>query len=280
MSIDYEKSAELDTETTLALSDLVLQNIKSARSKLKQILKNMDNIERFREQEISYLDENAPARIVRTEVLADINELCNEFRWGAESLAKRATFAAVDTLPPFRIPNPIKREELYSDAILPAIDLDCALENDVFYLRMPMLWSKNNKLHKTARGYNIGPEQSRMYKEVIGYAILKMPNYDDGFFDSFNRKTFHYTFVYPDDEKKSYFIIDSDNHETKSVTDAVARFTKGRDDAQYCDFVYTTLLTNELPEGTYLTVFPSMRTTISDEKLIDFWKKRIEKKPE
>lgn len=278
MYTDYEKFAELDTETTLALSELVLQNIKSARNKLKQIIKKMDDIEKYREQEVSHFDKDAPARIVRTEVLADINDLCYEFRWGAESLAKRATFAAVDTLPPYRIPNPVKSEALHSDAILPAIDLDCALENDVFYLRLPMLWSRNNKLHKTAYGYNIGPEQSRMYKEVIGHAILKMPNCDD-LFDRFTRKTFHYTFVYPDSKKKSYFIIDSDNHETKSVTDAVARFTKGHDDAQYCDFVYTTLLTNELPEGTYLTVFPSMKMSISDEKLIEFWKERIAKNP-
>ena len=177
MYTDYEKSVELDTETTLALSELVLQNIKSARSKLKQIIKKMDDIEKYREQEVSHFDKDVPARIVRTEVLADINALCYEFRWGAESLAKRATFAAVDTLPPYRIPNPVKSEELYSNVVMPAIDLDCALENDVFYLRMPMLWSRNNKLHKTAYGYNIGPEQSRMYKEVIGYTNRKAAEY-------------------------------------------------------------------------------------------------------
>ena len=57
-----EKSVELDTETTLALSELVLQNIKSARSKLKQIIKKMDDIEKYREQEVSHFDKDVPAR--------------------------------------------------------------------------------------------------------------------------------------------------------------------------------------------------------------------------
>lgn len=61
-----------------------------------------------------------------------------------------------------------------------------------------------------------------------------------------------YSFFYP---KNTKYALDSDNHDTKCVTDTIAEFLPDFDSPRTCDFFYRSVFTDKVPSGTYIIVF-------------------------
>lgn len=65
------------------------------------------------------------------------------------------------------------------------------------------------------------------------------------------KKNILYMFVY---HSSRMFVIDSDNHDTKVMTDIICSHTEGGDTAKNCSFFFISICDDNLPEGTYITV--------------------------
>ena len=69
----------------------------------------------------------------------------------------------------------------------------------------------------------------------------------------FKKKLVSFFFVYHTDTKD---IPDSDRHDTKTITDAITGWLPGGDAAASCSFFQKTLLTDDVPAGTFVVVSP------------------------
>lgn len=72
-------------------------------------------------------------------------------------------------------------------------------------------------------------------------------------FEMFREKTVTFFSVYPSNEAS---LLDSDNHDTKTITDAITDYLPGGDDAPGCDFSFKTVLTDEIEPGSYIVISP------------------------
>ncbi len=160
----------------------------------------------------------------------------------------------------------------YASNIIPVDGIECYLEQDAIYIRLPMLWSRNNGKRSSKRETFFVPEMSKMYRESVDAAIRLTGNYSPESFADYEYKTFQYTFLYH--KSGEYVCVDTDNHETKAVTDAVAGFLPNGDSARYASFVERTTFSDDISAGTYLTVIPGEFNVYSIEEIIDYWRNK------
>ena len=70
------------------------------------------------------------------------------------------------------------------------------------------------------------------------------------------------------------YLIDNDNHETKHVTDAIARLLPAGDTPLNCNFYSSAMVTDQIPEGTYITVTAMEKGMMEDKEIVRFWKEK------
>lgn len=121
---------------------------------------------------------------------------------------------------------------------------DAFVEDGVLFVRIPML----GKRVFTAK--NIGGqwalEGSPFYRNELKAALLRVEDH----IPWEANHTLNYVFVYGTNRVG----LDSDNHDTKGITDTICSMFRGSDDCRYCSFTYDTLHTKAVPEGTYIAV--------------------------
>lgn len=152
--------------------------------------------------------------------------------------------------------------------------VEVKLEEDGIFIRLPMIWSRNRAENVSMDRFVKLSLRSIMYRDVLKNAIKNASGFDQYPFENYRYKTINYIFVYPRKGMNQLFIADTDNHETKSITDAICDYLPHRDSGLYSDFFFTTIATDTIPEGTYITVFPQNKMLQTEEQLIDYWSKQ------
>lgn len=78
-----------------------------------------------------------------------------------------------------------------------------------------------------------------------------------------------FLYVYPTNE---HLILDSDNHDTKSVTDAITSFILCGDSPCFCSYSYLTTRSDAIPKGTYITVSSGFGKSPNYNDILSKWK--------
>ena len=172
----------------------------------------------------------------------------------------------------FQIESELKPDDLKE--VLEEKFVEVKLEEDGIFIRLPMIWSRNRAENVSMDRFFRLSLRSKMYRDFLKNAIKNAPAFDQYPFEKYRHKTVNYYFVYPRKEMNSLFITDTDNHETKSVTDAICRFLPYGDSGMYTDFFYKTIATDAIPKGTYITVFPHKSMLQTKERLLEYWSKQ------
>ena len=86
------------------------------------------------------------------------------------------------------------------------------------------------------------------------------------------KKCITYLFIYRDTAAPH---LDSDNHNTKSITDVICSYFEAGDDGFYADFRFFTRASELLPAGTYITVSAMDGALPTPEHIIEMWTARL-----
>lgn len=218
------------------------------------------------------IEEGMIRRCEKSEVFTCISSLSDEVfsatRYACHELN------AVSNNPPaieLRVDSESERKRYFRKVVLPQDQVISHLAENAIYVRTPMLWSRNNRRIRGNKGRTIGPEKCTVFRDSVYYSILLDPNYQQYDFSKYKRKIIHYLFVYRDLPTNRMYLIDNDNHETKHVTDAIVRFLPAGDTPLNCNFYSSALLTDLVPEGTYVTVTPMEDGVKPDDDIVRFW---------
>ena len=121
-------------------------------------------------------------------------------------------------------------------------------------LQLPMLGSRWRKLSSKTKQISAEDAYGTMFHNIILDEIRRLfsknPDLDP---ELFREKTLTYFFNY---SSRDVHIMDSDNHATKSVTDAICSALLGSDSGPSTSFFYATTIVDDLPKGTYVIVSP------------------------
>ena len=128
----------------------------------------------------------------------------------------------------------------------------CSLEidNGIVYARTPNLYSRYSSTYKTATSRSL---ISHCRKELERLTEEKIPPEM-----RYSEKNIDTLFVYGY-TRNPFTIPDANNVDTKSVIDGLVGFWSGGDGAS-CSFSESTIITDELPPGTYFTITKGTRS--------------------
>ena len=198
------------------------------------------------------------------EVFSSMRNACNELN-------------AASNAPPaveIRTDPETEKKRYYRTVVLPQDQVVSFLTQDAIFVRTPMLWSRNNRRVRGDKGRTIGPEKCTVYRESVYYSIILDPLFPQYDFSGFKKKIFHYLYIYHDLPANRMYLIDNDNHETKHVTDAIARLLPAGDTPLNCNFYSSAMVTDQIPEGTYITVTAMEKGMMEDKEIVRFWKEK------
>ena len=176
-------------------------------------------------------------------------------------------------------PEEVKKR-YFRTVVLPQDQVVSCLTDDAIFVRTPMLWSRNNRRVRGGKGRVIGPEKCTVYRDSVYYSIVLDPAFSRYDFSKFKKKIIHYLYVYRDLPTNKMYLIDNDNHETKHVTDAICRLLPAGDTPLNCNFYASAMLTDCVPEGTYITVTTMENGLMNEKEIVSFWSKRTERDAE
>ena len=167
-----------------------------------------------------------------------------------------------------------EKKRYFRKVVLPQDQVVSHLADHAIFVRTPMLWSRNNRRIRGNKGRTIGPEKCTVYRDSVYYSILLDPEYQTYDFSQFKRKIIHYLYVYRDLPANKMYLIDNDNHENKHVTDAIVRFLPAGDTPLNCNFYSSALVSDQIPEGTYVTVTPMETGILPVDDIVKFWREQ------
>lgn len=197
------------------------------------------------------------------EVFSALRSACNQLN-------------SISTAPPaveIRSNPEEEKTRYYRSVVLPQDQVVSHLTEKAIYVRTPMLWSRNNRRIRGGKGRTIGPEKCTVYRDSVYYSIVLDPDFQSYDFSKYKRKIIHYLYIYRDLPNNKMYLIDNDNHETKHVTDAIVRLLPAGDTPMNCNFYYSAMVTDLIPEGTYVTVTTMENGMMEDDEIVSFWRK-------
>ena len=180
--------------------------------------------------------------------------------------------ARVPDISSFQIESELDSDDL--EEILRSNSIEVGLEDSGIFIRLPMLWSRNKAENVSLDKFYKVSLRSKIFRESVQTAIKTAPNFEQYPFEKYLYKTINYCFVYPRKGMSELYISDTDNHETKSITDAICHYLPKKDSGLYTDFSYKTIATDAIPEGTYITVLPQADMRMAQEQLLEYWQNR------
>lgn len=171
-------------------------------------------------------------------------------------------------------------QSYYNRIILRQTNICACLEPDAIYIRTPILCNVQNRSQRRGENRTAGSAQSKIYREAVRYAITACDNYGSYPFEEYAWKMIHFFYVYHGLPANRVYICDNDNHETKHVIDAITHFFPLGDHPLSCEIHASATLSDEVEEGTYITVTRLEDGLKSRADILKFWKEREEKCPE
>lgn len=152
------------------------------------------------------------------------------------------------------------------------------LHKEAIYVRLPMLWARNQRYGRGQYGQITGREKIIFFRDDIAACIKRADEFETFDFEKFSSKIVHYLYVYSDHPAQKRFVVDNDNHETKYVQDAITMFLPYGDSPFWCSTYSSAILSNRIPEGTYITVTPYQTGILTDERVVAWWEKHLSRR--
>lgn len=157
--------------------------------------------------------------------------------------------------------------QIYQKVARETGDFDAFVEGNLLLVRMPMLPSI--RAHGVIKnGQKRAIFDTPMFVETVRGSVLsvkeKLPK--------IAKKCLTYLFIYRDAAAPH---LDSDNHNTKSITDVICSYFEAGDDGFYADFRFFTRVSEFLPAGTYVTVSAMDDVLPTPEHIIEMWTERV-----
>lgn len=146
--------------------------------------------------------------------------------------------------------------------------VDAFLTPEGIFVKTPMLCKRVPFFFNVGRR-TICRDHLELFASSVRFAIQNADGFLSYPFADFDKKTVHFLFVYGSDSSS---IIDNDNHDTKSVSDAITWFLPGGDAAVNCVFLCSTVIDSRLPEGAYVTATKGRNTQLPEEYIIKKWR--------
>ncbi len=141
------------------------------------------------------------------------------------------------------------------------------IEGEILMIKLPML-SEKTRVKTIVDNRPIVINHFAFFCESLRAELMlleeKMPHYP--------KKNIQYIFVYPTNATR---ILDSDNHDTKAITDTITSFTVGGDTSESCSFSYQTVRSDNIPSGTYITVSPTFGKSPDADEILTKWQHEI-----
>lgn len=146
-------------------------------------------------------------------------------------------------------------------------DFDAFVKGNLLLVRMPMLPSI--RAHGViSNGQKRAIFDTPMFVETVRGSVLsvkeKLPK--------IAKKCITYLFIYRD---AAALHLDSDNHNTKSITDVICSYFEAGDDGFFADFRFFTRVSEFLPTGTYVMVSAMDDVLPTPEHIIEMWTERV-----
>ena len=157
--------------------------------------------------------------------------------------------------------------QIYQKVARETGDFDAFVEGNMLLVRMPMLPSI--RAHGViSNGQKRAIFDTPMFVETVRGSVLsikeKLPK--------IAKKCITYLFIYRDAAAPH---LDSDNHNTKSITDVICSYFEAGDDGFFADFRFFTRVSEFLPTGTYVMVSAMDDVLPAPEHIIEMWTERV-----
>ena len=247
------------------------ENLLTLNKKIGQALirffSEMQSVQRMANAE--FADEEYAETVART-LESAIEKLDNNTYWSllrtltlmGKIDAVRAGLGTDETLPSDEICT-----QLYRKIARETHAFDAFVEGNMLLVRMPMLPSI--RAHGVINsGQKRAIFDTPMFVETVRGSVLsvkeKLPK--------IAKKCITYLFIYRDTAAPH---LDSDNHNTKAITDEICSHFEAGDDGFYADFHLSTRASELLPAGTYVAVSAMDGVLPTPEHIIEMWTARL-----
>ena len=139
------------------------------------------------------------------------------------------------------------------------------LEPEGIFIRLPLLGSRNARPGKKQRER----AEAVLFRDEIVSAIERSEGFQSYDFSRYGSKLIQFLYVYS--TTKPHLIIGNDNHDTKSIQDAVVLYLPGGDCGLCCANYSASTVSAAVPEGTYITVVAAENGIMSADDIIQKW---------
>jgi len=144
------------------------------------------------------------------------------------------------------------------------------VEAEKIYIRVPILWAKGRYKNWTKKhGYLY--DYLGWFCENLNSALTALGDN----IPKYRKKNITYLFVRDLEGRSTIAIPDSDNYDTKSITDVITSNLAGGDSAISCSFAYMSAVTNDIAEGTYIVISEGLDISASKEGIISDFKQLL-----
>lgn len=131
-------------------------------------------------------------------------------------------------------------------------------------VKLPLLWNKYEYTRWT-NGHKWTYDYLAWFTRNLDSSLTLI----DEKIPPLREKHLHYMFVISSRRAQA---SDSDNYDTKAITDAIVAHTFGGDGALACSFSYCSFADDDLPEGTYITISPGFGNVPDFSLNMHMWK--------
>lgn len=216
-----------------------------------------------------YADENEISKWIERASKEAVSALLNLSATTYKAVS-RIAMAIKNTSPSYAFEN---ENAVLTSAEEDAFHIQCFIENGVIFAACPILCSSNLTREVSSRdGNRFQTANAPMFGESLWRAFLHNENYKTLDLDSFREKTCYLLFAY----NSTNHVPDNDNHDIKSTIDGITKELPGGDSATSCRIILDGIITEHIPEATYICIIPGKKSNPSCDKIVQFW---AEKQP-
>ena len=255
-----ERNAKFEPKRLCIEKDI--RHIGEARRRMEKAAESISEVEDCLKIYRKMLRDSGNGEDISGNTFACLEEkVCNYGDKIASNLSE--IFCKLNRVFPFYPRAAAPETDAISTGFVPEI-ADAFVEDGVLFIRLPMLGKR------VFNAKNIGGqwalEGSPFYRNELKAALLRV---EDQIPWEANH-TLNYVFVYG----TNHVGLDSDNHDTKGITDTICNMFRGSDDNRYCSFTYDTLHMKAVPEGTYIAVTAQKSQPYDPVQTVKKWQER------
>ena len=246
--------------TSILKADEIKKQSESVQKHLEKALAYCKNVERKCTDFMSIHNETAPHRVPPNESSMDEIDTLN-------FLVRANLFAAYDTLvAPQTFHNQRSAGVAAVDDYLKYNDLIekifVAAQDNRLYIKLPLLWGRG-RYKAWVKRHRVDYDYLHWFSRNLDSALTLI----EETIPTYHMKSIQYLFVFEPSSRTS----DSDNYDTKSISDTIVSHMLGDDSPLQCSFAYASTTSDKLSSGTYIVVSEGLDFSLSIEEQKSIW---------